>query len=516
MIEKIPHLLELGVTALELLPIHEFNEGEPTGIDPVTGRPLTNYWGYATLGFFSPEQAYSSDGRPGGHLLEFRQMVRELHRAGIEVILDVVFNHTGEGDERGPTLSFRGLDNATYYMLEGFRRYKNYSGCGNTLNCNHPVLKQFILDCLRTWVVELHVDGFRFDLATILGRTSSGEWIGDLSLLYDIGGDPILRGSKLIAEAWDAEGMYKVGGFPPSWAEWNGRFRDDVRRYIKGENGMVPQIARRIGGSLDLFASKTSPVHSINFITAHDGFTLQDLVSYSRKHNERNAEDNRDGTNENYSCNWGTEGETDDPVLKTLRLRQAKNLLTILMLSRGTPMLLGGDELWRTQQGNNNTYCQDNELGWLDWTSTAESEELRRFLGLLVALRSAHPACRRPSFVDPFAVDGAGVSGPVGTDMTWHGVRLGRPDWSYHSHSLAVHIHGLTAGAPAQAHHHDLYLVLNTWREDLSFQLPAQQWRRMIDTALPPPADICATEDAPRHDGDNYLARAHSVVVLVA
>jgi isoamylase len=518
--EKIPHLLDLGVTAVELLPVHEFNEHELSGLDPLTKAPLHNFWGYATLGFFAPEQSFAKNRHGTNHVREFQQLVRALHQAGIELILDVVFNHTGEGDERGPTLSFRGLANTVYYTLDNFRGYKNYSGCGNTVNCNHPVVKQFILDCLRYWVVEMHVDGFRFDLATILGRTSSGEWIGDLGLLYDIGGDPILRGCKLIAEAWDADGMYKVGGFPRNWAEWNGRFRDDLRCLIRGDQGLVPQLARRLGGSRDLFARKSNPAHSINFLTAHDGFTLRDLVSYNQKHNERNGEENQDGSTENCSFNWGVEGETSDQLIRQLRRQQAKNLLTLLLVSRGTPMLLGGDELWRTQQGNNNTYCQDNELSWFDWTPTVESAEMLRFTRLLVALRRRHPALRRPCFADPFAVDGAGVSGPAGSDITWHGVQLHLPDWAYHSRTLALSIHGDPPTNASETADHDFYLVINAWQEALAFGLPVLpptlRWHRLIDTSLPSPNEILLEEQAPVLTTDSYRVLGRSVVLLLA
>jgi glycogen operon protein len=519
-VERIPHLLELGVTAVELLPVHEFAEGEPIGIDPVTGQVLRNYWGYQSLGFFAPEQSYAWDRRPGAPIEEFQQMVRQLHRAGLEVILDVVFNHTGEGNELGPTICFRGLDNASYYMLEGGRHYKNFSGCGNTLNCNLPVLKQLILDSLRYWVVEMHVDGFRFDLATILGRSSEGKWIGDLSLLYDIGGDPVLRGCKLIAEAWDAEGMYKVGGFPAGWAEWNGRFRDDVRRFVRGDGGMVPELARRLGGSRDLFASKANPAHSINFITAHDGFTLRDLCSYKEKHNERNGENNQDGSAENFSANWGVEVEPDDPRIRRLRMQQAKNFLAILLTARGTPMLLGGDENWRTQQGNNNAYCQDNELGWLAWTPSPEADEIHRFLQRLVALRRRHPAFRRPCFVDPFAVDGAGVAGQVGSDITWHGVRQHQPDWAYWSHSLAMHIHGAAPVTAPGTDDQDFFIAISSWTKALDFELPhlpvPLHWYRLVETSRLPPEDILLEEEAPRVAGRSYRLEPHSTVVLMA
>ncbi|MCC6747691.1 MAG: glycogen debranching protein GlgX [Deltaproteobacteria bacterium] len=518
-VEKIPHLVQLGVTSLELLPVHEFNADELARADPETGRPLRNYWGYSTLGFFSPEQDYAADRQPTAEVDEFRYMVKRLHQAGIEVILDVVFNHTGEGNEWGPTLGFRGLDNAVYYCLERNRYYRNYSGCGNTVQCNHPVVKQFILDCLRYWVAEMHVDGFRFDLATILGRDRRGEWIGDLSLLYDIGGDPILRGCKLIAEAWDADGMYKVGGFPHGWAEWNGRFRDDLRRFVRGDQGLVPSLARRLGGSRDLFGHKRSPAHSINFVTCHDGFTLRDLVSYEQKHNERNAEGGRDGSDDNHGHNHGVEGETDDPAVRLLRRQQAKNVIVALFLSRGTPMLLGGDEIWRTQKGNNNTYCQDNELSWFHWELDAEAQEMLRFVRLVVGLRRRHPALRRASFVDPFVGDGGGVVSLAGADIHWHGVRLGRPDWSFHSRTLALHIQGKAPPSVPTSDDADLYAVFNAWSEALSFELPhcapPHRWHRVIDTALESPLDIVAEEEAPLVHENTYLVQPRSSILLV-
>jgi glycogen operon protein len=432
----------------------------------------------------------------------------------------VVFNHTGEGDQSGPTLSFRGLDNAVYYMLDRPpNRYRNYSGCGNTVNCNHPVVKRLILDSLRYWVVEMHVDGFRFDLATILGRDRKGAWIGDLGLLYDIGGDPILRGCKLIAEAWDAEGMYKVGGFPAGWAEWNGRYRDDVRRFVRGDRGMVPDLARRLGGSHDLFGRKRTPAHSVNFITAHDGFTLRDLVSYKTKHNEANGEQNRDGASENFSANHGVEGETTDPAIRVIRRQQAKNLLTILMLSRGTPMILAGDELWSTKGGNNNTYCQDNPTSWLRWSSDPESEEMHRFVQMLVSFRRRHPALRRPCFVDPFAVDGAGVVGQVGSEIRWHGVKLVAPDWSYHSHSVALQISATPPRSAPETQDREIYAAFNAWSKPLAFALPrlptATPWRRVVDTALASPEDIVDELSAPTVETDTYLVKPHAAIVLI-
>lgn len=519
-IEKIPHLQKLGVTAIELLPVHHFNAEEPCRTDPTTGKELKNYWGYSSLSFFAPEPTYRYGNEPSSEVRQFRKMVKELHRAGIEVILDVVFNHTGEGDQRGPTLSFRGFDNSVYYMLSDQRYYRNYSGCGNTVNCSHPLVKQLIRDSLRYWLVEMHVDGFRFDLATILGRDRSGAWVGDLSLLYDIGGDPILRGCKLIAESWDAEGMYKVGEFPQAWAEWNGRYRDDVRRFVRGDGGTVADLARRLGGSRDLFGHKVSPSHSINFLTAHDGFTLRDLVSYEEKHNERNGEDGRDGCNENCSRNWGVEGETDNPQIKKLRLQQAKNLLTILMLSRGTPMLLGGDEFWRTKAGNNNTYSQDNELSWLDWDLQEDATEMLRFARLLTRFRQEHPALRRNRFVDPFASDGIQVAGTSGADITWHGVKQQSPDWSYHSHTLALHYQGVVKRGEKDEEDSDIYAMFNAWTKPLDFELPGLAgplaWHRMLDTALPGSADIVEGKAVQPLHSDTYRLEAHSIVVLVA
>ncbi|HOT77041.1 MAG TPA: isoamylase, partial [Candidatus Wallbacteria bacterium] len=348
-VEKIPYFTELGVTAIEFLPVHEFNEDEIIRVNPKTGERLKNYWGYNSLSFFALNSLYSSSGAPGGVVNEFRDMVRHLHRANIEVILDVVYNHTGEGNEVGPSVAFRGIDNRLYYHLENNRFYKNYSGCGNTLNCNHSAVKQMILDSLRYFVSEMHVDGFRFDLAAILGRDSSGAWIGVNSLLRDISEDPILSGTKLIAEGWDAAGCYKVGEFPAGWAEWNGKFRDDIRSFIKGDDGYVSALATRICGSPDLYDNGRAPYHSINFITSHDGFTMRDLVTYNKKNNFENGENNADGTDDNRSFNYGAEGETGDVEINRKRMRQVKNFATILMISQGTPMILAGDEFYRTQ-----------------------------------------------------------------------------------------------------------------------------------------------------------------------
>ena len=385
--EKIAYLKSLGITAVELLPIHYFD------VEDV--KPgLQNYWGYSPIGFFAPHSYYSSDQSPLGPVNEFRDMVKALHKEGIEVILDVVFNHTAEGDERGPTLNFRGIDNSTYYILEeDHSQYKNYAGCGNTFRGNHPIVGRFILDCLHYWVTEMHVDGFRFDLASILSRDSSGTPLEDLrgttpDILWIIESDPVLAGTKLIAEAWDAAGLYDVGRFVElaDWfAEWNGPFRDDVRCFVKGDDGMVPRLASRILGSPDIYHREDVDINrSINFVTCHDGFTLNDLVSYDEKHNEGNGEDNCDGDNHNNSWNCGVEGETNDSVINTLRLQQIKNFFTILFLSQGTPMILMGDEIKRTQRGNNNVYCQNNELSWVNWDGVESEYDLWCFLRRLI------------------------------------------------------------------------------------------------------------------------------------
>ncbi|MFT5430365.1 MAG: isoamylase [Myxococcota bacterium] len=508
LIDKIPHLVEQGVTAVELMPIQEFDRNEAAGVDPVTGKHLCNYWGYSTLGFFAPEHDYAAADHRAGGVNEFRDMVKRLHQVGIEVIMDVVFNHTGEGDQRGPTLNFRGLDNAVYYMLRDQRFYENYSGCGNTLNCNHPIVKRMIIDALHYWVVEMGVDGFRFDLATILGRNQSGKWIGDAaSLIGDIGGDPVLRGSKLIAESWDAAGLYKVGGFPRGWAEWNGRFRDDVRRFVRGDRGMSLEMARRIGGSPDLFTSRQRPDKSINFVTCHDGFTLRDMVSYKVKHNARNGEQGRDGMDENLSDNHGVEGPSDDPAINRIRLRQAKNLLVGLMVARGTPMILGGDELWRTQLGNNNAYSQDNPVSWFDWSPSPQRDEMGRFAAELARFRRSQPALRRPMFADP--------EQPEQGDIYWHGVNLGEPDFGHHSQSIAFHIAGAAPPLAPDSAGQEIYVAFNAWEDPLFFQLPGGlEWHRFCDTSLPSPADI--STDGPAVVVGRFMLPPNSAVILVA
>jgi len=438
-------------------------------------------------------------------------MVKALHRAGIEVILDVVFNHTAEGDHRGPTLSFRGLDNRIYYMLEEDRsRYANYSGTGNTLNANHPIVRRMIVDSLRYWVEEMHVDGFRFDLASILGRDESGKPMPRPPVLWDIESDPALAGTKLIAEAWDAAGLYQVGSFiGDAWKEWNGRFRDGVRSFFRGDEGSVALVADRLLGSPQIYGHKEREAEaSVNFVTCHDGFTLNDLVSYNQKHNEANGDDNQDGANDNRSYNWGVEGPSDDPVIERLRNRQVKNVLTATIFSLGVPMILMGDEVRRTQQGNNNAYCQDNETSWFDWTLLAKRADVHRFVKLLNAqrlLRDEEPERQRLSLNQILRK----------AKKAWHGVKLGQPDWSESSHSLAFSVE-----APKEKLL--FHVILNAYWEPLDFELPQagdqsqDSWRRWIDTSLDSPQDIVEWQSAPPVPGRTYRAGPRSVVVLFA
>lgn len=416
LIEKLPYLRDLGITAIELMPIFEFNEHDIALVDPLSNRPLSNYWGYNPLAWFSPKAGYAKHPDPR---TEFRALVEACHQADIEVILDVVFNHTAEGNEHGPTLHFRGLDNTIYYLLDDNPRfYRNDTGTGNTIKADHPVVRDFILDALRFWVSEFRIDGFRFDLASVLARGEQGELLPDTPLLERIAQDPILREAKLIAEAWDAAGAYQVGHFAQTrWSEWNGRYRDDVRRFWRGDDGMLGLFASRLCGSSDLYrASGKGPECSINFITCHDGFTLNDLVSYAQKHNDANGENNRDGQSENFSANYGVEGPTDDPAIEALRRRQIKNFLLTLLVSRGAPMLLGGDEFRRTQQGNNNAWCQDNETSWYDWTLLQQHPDIHLFIRDLIALRRAHPVLSREQWYEAQDIE---FFAPSGDSPTW-------------------------------------------------------------------------------------------------
>ncbi len=498
--EKIPYLKELGITAVELMPVFQFDAQDcPPG--------LVNYWGYAPVSFFAPHRAYSSRASCMGALDEFRDMVKVLHRAGIEVILDVVFNHTAEGDQKGPTFSLRGIDNCAYYILEGDKtRYADYTGTGNTINGNHPIVRRMILDSLRYWVSEMHVDGFRFDLASIMARDSCGQVLANPPLLWDIETDPFLAGVKLIAEAWDAAGLYQVGSFPgDSWKEWNGRFRDEVRSFFRGDNGSVQGFADGLMGSPKIYEQgEREAEQSINFVTCHDGFTLNDLVSYNTKHNEANKENNRDGADDNRSYNFGVEGPSTNPEVEKFRERQVKNLITVTTLALGVPMFSMGDEVRRTQGGNNNAYCHDDETTWFDWGLLNEHADLLRFFSRLCAYR-----VRRDDQPERARWTLKQLLGS--TYKEWHGVALGQPDWSYYSHSLA-----LSGEIPPEKI--AMCAILNAYWDPLRFELPFQKggWRRWIDTGQDSPCDIVDTEQAPLVMDSHFCAQPHSVVVLVA
>jgi isoamylase len=504
LMEKIPYLKELGVTAVELMPVYEFNDSQVPGINPQTGKPLRNYWGYDPVAFFAPKASYSSAGGMGQQKLEFKEMVRALHHAGIEVILDVVFNHTAEGNELGPTLSFRGIDNAIFYMLASDRRYyQDYAGTGNTINANHPVVRDHILAALRYWVVEMHVDGFRFDLATILGRDGTGKLLANAPLLERIAEDPILSGTKLIAEAWDAAGAYEVGSFSErGWAEWNGRYRDDVRRFWRGDEGMLGLFASRICGSADIYAKTGKcPECSINFVTCHDGFTMNDLVSYRAKHNEANGENNHDGTDANFSENYGTEGETTDAGIEALRKGQIKNFLLTLFISRGVPMLLGGDEFRRTQGGNNNAYCQDNETSWHDWRCLESHREIFRFTRGMIALRSAHPVLSKEQFY-------------TDADIHWFAPQGGLPDWAdpkVKQFGCLIH----------EDERHALFLMFNAGDAAIDFSLPPvppeARWYLAVDTSREAPGDMFAAIEGLLLEGSpTYHLPSRAGAILLA
>lgn len=514
--ERIPYLVELGITTVELLPVFQFDEHDIDFVDPTTGQPLRNFWGYDPIGFFSPHRGYYIEQwERMRYLTGFRDLVRELHRAGIEVVLDVVFNHTAEGGEDGPTLSFRGIENSVYYLSEPGRpgTYANYSGVGNTLNCNHPMVRRMILDCLRYWAIEMRVDGFRFDLASILSRDESGQPMHNPPLPWEIEADPSLQETLLVAEAWDAGGLYQVGGFPGErWSEWNGKFRDDVRRFLRGDEGVVGALAARMLGSPDLYERHgREPQQCINFVTCHDGFTLNDLVSYEHKHNEANGEGGRDGSDYEHAANYGVEGPTDDPGIESIRNRQVKNFLALLLLAQGTPMLLAGDELRRTQRGNNNAYCQDNEISWIDWGLLERHADIQRFTRGMIAFRRAHPGLRRSKYL--LGVDAPPNADPPGyTRVRWHGTALDRPDWGAGSHTLA---YTLTRSQDDQA----LHIVINASDRALRFAVPRAEaglaWYRVIDTSRAPPRDIAEPGVETRLDAYDVLVERRSVVVLV-
>lgn len=511
-VEKIPYLKDLGVTAIELLPVHQFDVTDVIQVNPLTGIPLFNFWGYSTIGFFAPHSSFSHKWDTGQQVREFRDMVKALHRAGIEVILDVVYNHTAEGDERGPTLSFRGADNKTYYMLNDKGQYLNYTGTGNTFNTNHPVVRTLILDSLRFWVQDMHVDGFRFDLASILSRDEQGNPLQDPPIIWEIENDPILRNTKLIAEAWDAGGLYQVGGFPGyRWAEWNGKYRDDLRRYVKGDAGLVEAVAWRICGSHDIYAeSRNLPSQSINFITCHDGFTLNDLVSYNDKHNYFNGEENRDGSSANYSWNCGVEGPTDDANIDGLRNQQIKNFMALLMISKGTPMLLGGDEFRRTQWGNNNAYCQDNQISWVNWDLLQQYRDIHRFTRGMIALRKAHPLLRNDRY---FSEQRDPITGFK--DVEWHGMKVNKPDFGPNSHSIALTIAGM-------GEDNTFHIILNAFWEALEFELPKLPdgwlWVQVANTGAASPDDFYeAGQEKPISPGTRHVVlQPRSMMILMS
>ncbi|MDR0552028.1 MAG: glycogen debranching protein GlgX [Spirochaetaceae bacterium] len=518
-IDMIPYFKDLGVTGIEFLPVHEFCENELPRSNPFTGAKLKNYWGYSTVAFFAPKTLYSSDKTIGGQVREFKTMVRELHKAGLEVILDVVFNHTGEGSETGPTFGFRGLDNSIYYILNDNKRYyQNYSGCGNTVNCNNPVVRGLIIDCLHYWVMHMHIDGFRFDLGSILGRNQKGALMENPPVLEQIAEDPVLRNTKIIAEAWDAGGAYQVGWFPGGrWAEWNDRFRDDARRYWRADPGNVSALATRLSGSSDLYLRDgRKPFHSINFITCHDGFTMKDLVSYNGKHNEANGEDNRDGGNNDLSCNYGYEGPSRDGGIELTRIQQMKNFFVTLLLSQGTPMILGGDEFARTQGGNNNAYCQDNEISWYDWNLQERNTGLYRFVKELIAFRLKHPCFMRPEFYTGHA---GKYNAPP--DVVWFDAKGELIDWDDTEYTFSYILNGTKADTLADKDDFDFFMMFNASLKSVPFTLcdlsPGKLWYQCIDTGFSPPDDFIPPETAkPLDNQKKYTLKARSCVVLFA
>lgn len=512
-VEKIPYLKELGVNAIELMPIFEFDEFENSRLNTETGETLFNYWGYSTVGFFAPKAGYAATGKLGMQADELKSLVKALHKNGIEVILDVVFNHTAEGNEQGNYISFRGIDNQTYYMLTPEGYYYNFSGCGNTLNCNNPIVRGMVLDCLRYWVSEYHIDGFRFDLASILGRDPWGTPLTNPPLLETLAFDPILAKCKLIAEAWDAGGLYQVGSFPDygRWAEWNGKYRDSIRTFIKGD-GNVNDMALRLQGSPDLYAETCrTPTASINFITAHDGFTLADLVSYNDKHNQANGENNNDGENSNNSWNCGVEGWTENQSINNLRQQQIRNALVILMISQGIPMLLMGDEVGRSKQGNNNTYCHDSELNWLDWTLLEKNANLFQFVKNCIGFRKAHPILRQSNFLNQ---DDGGSGYP---SITWHGTKPWNPDFSDSSRTTAFMLCGQTEGNKQDDY---IYVAMNMHWETHGFEIPklqkSIQWHVSVNTGVKSPEDSWEPGYEPLLDNQQeILVGSRSVIILV-
>jgi len=579
LIEKLPYLQWLGVTALELLPIHEWDECDCPFENPETGDKLVNFWGYNSIGFAAPKSAFAQTAPEHGQMYEFRDLVKAAHKLGIEIYLDVVFNHTGEGDDRGRTYNLRGFDNELYYLMDDQGKYLNFTGTGNTLNCNHPLVRDLILTCLRYWVGDMHVDGFRFDLASILGRDRYGNVMIEPPVIEMIAEDGVLADTKLIAEPWDAAGLYQVGGFPfgRRWSEWNGKYRDDVRQFWRGDSGLTAAVATRIAGSSDLYQwSGRLPRHSVNFVTCHDGFTLWDLVSYDHKHNEANGEENRDGSNDNHSWNGGVEGETDDSAVNELRVRRAKSLWATLMISQGVPMVLAGDEFLRTQQGNNNAWCQDNEISWVNWEFAKKNESFQRFAREMIWLRKRHPVFRRRRFfvgelgpVSPvarsealfppggpvrpgeaglatdatgrhplFPIGGSGVvrvnrtgelprtamPGLPLADLHWHGTEPYTPDFGAGSRCLAFSLDGRFTGRDGDPDYHqdnDFYVAMNAAPGPVMFRVPpsptGRRWRKLLDTAAASPEDLLNENEGPEvKPRDTLIVAAFGLVMLMS
>ncbi len=514
-IEKIPYLKSLGITAVELMPVHEF---------PILGFnghkfPRPNFWGYDPMAFFSPHRGFAAGKEPGCQVREFKEMVRALHQAGIEVILDVVFNHTCEGNEHGPTLSFKGLENQVYYVLEhGGSRYANYSGCGNTFNANHPVARELIFHCLRHWVQEYHVDGFRFDLASILSRDRYGNLVANAPLVDLIAEDPLLSNTKLIAEAWDAAGAYQVGSFGGKrWCEWNGRYRDDVRRFWRGDGGMLGSLATRLAGSSDLYEHAGRPPQcSVNFVTSHDGFTMNDLVSYKHKHNDANGESNRDGDNNNHSDNYGIEGPTRRKPVNLVRNRQIRNMLATLLLSQGIPMIVAGDECRRTQRGNNNAYCQDNEVSWFDWRLTERSSDLVRFVNAMTKFRREQPTLRRKRFLTGKPENGRQIP-----DVSWFGTNGAPLDWSQGHSAMVAYLAAPPMSIVPETSARDIMIVVNGTGNEHHYTLPeygrGMQWHLFIDTAAQSPEDAWPEMNGPNIPANRRVSLPpHSMRVYVS
>jgi isoamylase/glycogen operon protein len=503
LIEKIPHLLELGVNAVEIMPIHEFNENEAMQSNPVTKQRLCNYFGYSTVNFFSPMNRYASETANDQTVREFKTMVKELHKNGIEVILDVVFNHTFEGNEKGPTLSFRGLNSHAYYMIDAQGNYLNFSGCGNTLNCNNPLTRELIIDALRYWVTEMHVDGFRFDLASILTRAENGAPLGNAPVVEAISQDPILSNTKLIAEAWDAGGLYQVGGFTvgsPRWSEWNGKYRDIVRRFIKGTADHKTAFATAICGSQDLYGYGRAPYCSVNFVTAHDGFSLADLVTYDAKHNEANGEENRDGFDHNESWNCGFEGHSSNKKIVALREKQIRNFHLALMVSQGVPMLLMGDEYAHSRDGNNNTWCQDNELNWFLWGRIEARQEFYRYYRSLIEFRKKYALLRRDAFLSD-------------KDISWHGLSPLNPEWEHDNRFIAF-----TLNLPDKGP--DLYVAFNACHVPHTIHIPQPRegtvWHWIVNTNNLPPDDFFDEEHPRLLEAATFRISAYSAIMLQA